>query len=125
MSDEQGSEQGGPGSQMRGEGPEPASRTRSAGGVVTRTSRFSAEVVATMISLASAAFGVVAALAWNTAITQAFTEAFGTAGRLSALFVYAVVVTLIGVVVIVFLGRLAARIKAEPLEFKYPGIPRS
>jgi len=128
MSDEQGSEQQGPGSQTRGEAlerTESTSRSPIVGGVVTRTSRFSAEVVATMISLASAAFGVVAALAWNTAITQAFTEAFGTAGRLSALFVYAVVVTLIGVVVIVFLGRLAARIKAEPLEFKYPGIPRS
>src|SRR5919109_2624366 len=74
-------------------------------GVVESTSRFSAEVVATMISLASAAFGVVAALAWNTAITSAFAEAFGTAGRLSALFVYAVVVTLIGVIVIVLLGR--------------------
>ena len=97
------------------------------GTVVKRTSRFSAEVVATMISLASAAFGVVAALAWNTAITQAFAEAFGknVAGRLSALFVYAVVVTLIGVIVIVLLGRLAARIRAEPLEFKYPGVPRS
>lgn len=94
-------------------------------GVVERTSRFSAEVVATMISLASAAFGVVAALAWNTAITSAFAEAFGTAGRLSALFVYAVAVTLIGVIVIVLLGRLAGRIKAQPLEFKYPGVPKS
>ena len=97
------------------------------GQMVKRTSRFSREVVATMISLASAAFGVVAALAWNTAITQAFAEAFGknAAGRLSALFVYAVVVTLVGVIVIVLLGRLAARIRAEPLEFKYPGVPRS
>jgi len=96
------------------------------GAVVKKTSRFSAEVVATMISLASAAFGVVAALAWNTAITEAFAKAFkGTSGRLSALFVYAVVVTLIGVVVIVFLGRLAARIKAEPREFKYPVGPRT
>jgi len=35
------------------------------------------------------------------------------------------VITLVGVVVIVLLGRLAARIKAEPIEFKYPGMPRS
>ena len=33
-----------------------------------KTSRFSREVLATMISLASAGFGVVAALAWNAAI---------------------------------------------------------
>jgi hypothetical protein len=95
--------------------------------VVKRTSRFSREVVATMISLASAAFGVVAALAWNSAITLGFTKAFGedSAGKLGALFVYALVVTLIGVVVIVLLGRVAARINAEPVEFKYPGVPKS
>ena len=95
--------------------------------VVKRTSRFSREVVATMISLASAAFGVVAALAWNSAITLAFTKAFGedSAGKLGALFVYAVVVTLIGVLVIVLLGRVAARINAEPVEFKYPAVPKS
>ena len=94
--------------------------------VVSKTSRFSREVVATMISLASAAFGVVAALAWNTAITEAFTKWLGTsAGKIGALFVYAVVVTLIGVVVIVMLGRLAGRINAEPVEFKYPAPPKT
>jgi len=30
----------------------------------------------------------------------------------------------VGVVVIVLLGRLAARINAEPVEFKYPVAPR-
>ncbi len=94
------------------------------GGVVKKTSRFSKEVLATMISLASAAFGVVAALAWNSAITQLFTNIFGKDGRTRALFVYAVVITLIGVVVIVIMGRLAARLSAEPVEFKYPGVPK-
>ncbi len=93
------------------------------GQMVKRTSRFSREVVATMISLASAAFGVVAALAWNTAITTAFTAAFGTAGKIGALFIYAVVATLVGVVVIVALGRLAARLNAQPVEFRYPSAP--
>jgi uncharacterized membrane protein YjjP (DUF1212 family) len=96
------------------------------GQAVKSTTRFSAEVVATMISLASAAFGVVAALAWNTAITTAFAAAFSArATKIWALFAYAVVATLVGVIVIVLLGRLAARIKAEPLEFKYPGVPRN
>lgn len=94
------------------------------GAVVDKTSRFSKEVLATMISLASAAFGVVAALAWNSAITELFTRVFGKDARISALFVYAVVITLIGVVVIVIMGRLAARLSAEPVEFKYPGVPR-
>jgi len=54
-----------------------------------------------------------------------FAAAFGTTAKIWALFVYALVVTMVGVVVIVMLGRLAARIKAQPIEFKYPGIPKS
>jgi hypothetical protein len=88
--------------------------------IVTRAGRFSREAVATMISLATAAFGLVAALAWNTAITETFNQYFKKAGKISALFIYAVIVTLIGVTVIVILGRVATRINAEPIEFKYP-----
>jgi uncharacterized membrane protein YjjP (DUF1212 family) len=94
--------------------------------VVKKTTRFSKEFVATMISLASAAFGVVAALAWNSAITEVFNKYITTrGGRVTALFIYAVIVTLIGVTVIVFLGRLAGRLNAAPVEFKYPGVPKS
>ena len=96
--------------------------------VVKKTTRFSREVVATMISLASAAFGVVAALAWNNAITGLFDKYFPNkdeAGRIGLLFIYAVLVTLIGVVIIVSLGRLAGRINAEPVEFKYPSPPKT
>ncbi|MFN2590088.1 MAG: DUF5654 family protein [Actinomycetota bacterium] len=98
------------------------------GPVVKKTSRFSREVVATMISLASAAFGVVAALAWNSAITAVFAKYFEDpeqAGRISALFIYAGLVTIVGVVIIVMLGRLAGRINAEPVEFKYPSPPKT
>jgi uncharacterized membrane protein YidH (DUF202 family) len=95
------------------------------GQAVARTTRFSREVVATMISLASAAFGVVAALAWNEAITAWFNEVFTKGDRIGALFIYALVVTLVGVIVIVLLGRLAARISAQPVEFKYPAVPKS
>jgi Family of unknown function (DUF5654) len=94
------------------------------GQVVIKTTRFSREVLATMISLASAAFGVVAALAWNSAITAVFNRYFGETGRIGALFVYAVLITLIGVIVIVVMGRLAARLSAQPVEFKYPGVPK-
>ena len=97
------------------------------GDVVQKTSRFSREAVATMISLATAAFGFVAALAWNTAITTSFDKVFGSgrqrSAELSALYIYAVVVTIVGVIVIVFLGRLATRLRTEPIEFKYPGVP--
>ena len=95
--------------------------------VVTRAGRFSREAIATMISLATAAFGLVAALAWNTAITGAFAVWLknNNAGRISALFLYAVVVTLIGVTVIVLLSRVAARLRVDPIEFKYPGTPKA
>ena len=92
--------------------------------VVKKASRFSREYLATVISLVSTAFGVVVALAWNSAIQEGFIRWLGrTGGRVAALFIYAAVVTLIGVTVIVYLGRLAARIGARPIEFKFPGTP--
>ncbi|HYU58770.1 MAG TPA: DUF5654 family protein [Actinomycetota bacterium] len=89
--------------------------------VVKKASRFSREFLATVVALVSTAFGVVAALAWNSAIQELFTALdISTANKVTALFIYAVIVTVIGVVVIVYLGRLATRIGAEPVEFKFP-----
>ena len=93
--------------------------------VVKRASRFSKEFLATVIALVSTAFGVVVALAWNTAIQKWFENIFDNPGdEVPALFLYAVVITLVGVLVIVYLGRLAGRIGAEPVEFKFPGTPK-
>jgi hypothetical protein len=63
----------------------------------------------TMIALASAAFGVVAALAWNSAITALVRQIFGTGGQIVSLFIYAILVTILAVIVMVNLGRLAER----------------
>lgn len=63
----------------------------------------------TMIALASAAFGVVAALAWNAAITALVKQIFGTGGEVISLFVYAVIITIVAVIVMVQLAGLAAR----------------
>lgn len=57
----------------------------------------------------TAAFGLVAALAWNDAIQSLFTTLFGTAGDLAAKFVYALLVTVVVVFVTVRLGRIAER----------------
>lgn len=65
----------------------------------------------TMISLASAALGMVAALAWNAAITELFKQALGLAGGIIGLFVYAIVVTIVAVVVMVNLAKAAERIE--------------
>jgi hypothetical protein len=66
----------------------------------------------TMIALASAAFGVVAALAWNGAITALFKQIFGSSAEIVGLFIYAVIVTIIAVIVMVWLAGLAARTAA-------------
>jgi hypothetical protein len=65
--------------------------------------------LATMISLATAAFGVVAALAWNAFITELVKQLLGVEGGLTGLFIYAVVVTILAVIVITWLGRMAER----------------
>ena len=67
----------------------------------------------TMIALASAAFGVVAALAWNSAITALVKQIFGSGAQIVSLFIYAIVVTVLAVIVMVNLGKLAERTAAK------------
>jgi Family of unknown function (DUF5654) len=73
----------------------------------------SSEVLDKLVELITAAFGLVAALAWNTAIQALFAAIFPEAGDLIAKFLYAVVVTVIIVIVTIRLGRLAERIKEQ------------
>ncbi len=67
----------------------------------------------TMITLASASLGLVAALAWNEAIKATIVQVFGTGESLAGLYTYAILATIIAVVVLVMLGRAAARIGGE------------
>ncbi len=67
----------------------------------------------TMITLASAAFGLIVALAWNEAIKALMEQVFGKEDNLAGLFVYAIVATVIGVVVVLLLGRAAAKVGGE------------
>jgi uncharacterized membrane protein YidH (DUF202 family) len=87
--------------------------------VVRRASRFSREFLATMIALVTTAFGVVVALAWNTALSKALAQ-LSKGAEIMGLFAYALLITIIAVFTVIFLGRLAARIGAVPIEFKYP-----
>ena len=87
--------------------------------VVRGASRFSKEFLATVISLTTTALGFVAALAWNSAMTRAF-ERLDKGDEIAALFIYAVAVTFVAVIVIVLLARLATRVGAPPVEFKFP-----
>lgn len=67
----------------------------------------------TMITLASASLGLVAALAWNDAIKSAMTEIFGEHKSTAGLFGYAILATAIAVITVVLLGRAAAKVGGE------------
>jgi cytochrome c oxidase subunit IV len=71
--------------------------------------------LATVVSLATSAFGVVAALAWNQAIQDNLksvtsSSLFAKLTQAQRELVYAVIVTFIAVIVILALSRIAARL---------------
>jgi len=72
-----------------------------------------AEILDKIATLLTVAFGLVAALAWNGAIMAIFLAIFGTAENITAMLVYAVVVTIIAVLVTIWLARVAKRAKGE------------
>ena len=70
-------------------------------------------ILQTCITLASAALGLVAALAWNDAIKAAMKEILGESESVGALFVYAVIATVLAVVVVLVLANAAAKVGGE------------
>ncbi|MFL6524343.1 MAG: DUF5654 family protein [Nitrososphaera sp.] len=67
-------------------------------------------------ALITAAFGLVAALAWNTAIQEIFRIIFGDQSGIGAMIAYAVIVTIIAVVVTIWIGRVAEKSTGRKLE---------
>lgn len=77
------------------------------------TKQLRGELIDKIASLATASFGLVAALAWNSAIQAAFERYFPSdESRIAGRVLYAVVVTAIAVVVTLWIGRVAGRIRA-------------
>ena len=72
---------------------------------------FSVEVVDKLSDLITAAFALVAALAWNTAIQAIFTNIFGEQSSIPAMLGYAVTVTVIAVACAMWIGFVAKRAK--------------
>ena len=71
-----------------------------------------AEVLDKFSELITTAMGLVAALAWNAAIQQLFTQLFGEAGGgLAAKFGYAIIITLVVIFATITVGRAAERAK--------------
>ena len=67
----------------------------------------------TMITLASASLGLVAALAWNEAIKTTLKKVLGGDDGLAALYTYAILATVVAVVVVAVLSRLADKVGGE------------
>ena len=66
-------------------------------------------VVEKLAMLITAAFGLVAALAWNSAIQAIFTRLFGETGSILAMLSYAIVVTIFAVIITVWIGKVQER----------------
>ncbi|MBS3075920.1 hypothetical protein J4429_05690 [Candidatus Pacearchaeota archaeon] len=67
------------------------------------------EILKQIAALSTAAFGLVAALAWNGAIQAIFKYVFGTTDSITAMLVYAIVVTIIAVMVTMQIGKVSEK----------------
>ncbi len=69
------------------------------------------EVIEKIAALITAAFGLVAALAWNGAIQAIFKEVFGSAETIIPMVSYAVIVTIVAVLATIWIGKVAENAK--------------
>lgn len=70
-------------------------------------------IMETILGLITTAFAFVAGLAWNDAIQKLIESVIGTGDALPSLFIYAIVVTVVAVVVTVLLARVAGKMGIE------------
>ena len=67
----------------------------------------------TSVALITTAFAFVAGEAWNSAIQKLIETVIGTGDALPSLFTYAIVVTIIAVIVTVLIARIAGRMGVD------------
>lgn len=72
-------------------------------------SEISKMIMETMLTLITTAFAFVAGLAWNEAIQKLIEEFYSAGGAVTGLLIYAVIVTIVAVVVTVLLARIAGK----------------
>lgn len=75
--------------------------------ITRRVTGVTREVAAQILNLATSSLGLVAALAWNDAIQSIFKEYFPTGSGIIAKLIYAVVVSVLIVVITINLTKLA------------------
>lgn len=77
------------------------------------------EILEKILTLATSGFGLVAALAWNNAIKELFTQIFGEhKGNLWAMLGYAILVTILVVVITLQLSKLLQKVKKSKINNK-------
>jgi len=64
------------------------------------------QVMETIASLITVAFGLIAALAWNEAISALIKQILGPNNGLTGLFTYAILITIIAVIATILIGRV-------------------
>lgn len=76
--------------------------------------KFKKQSLTTFTTLIISAFSLVAALAWNEAIKEMVYQFIGTAGEgWIAMIIYAVVVTIIAVIAILFINAQVAKLEED------------
>jgi hypothetical protein len=73
--------------------------------------KFKVQLLEAMSSLIIAAFGLVAALAWNEAIKSMITQVFKSSSDVLGLTVYAAIVTILAVVMTLIITRAVKKAK--------------
>jgi uncharacterized membrane protein len=92
-------------------------RKRTDTTAVVKEKALTGEVLDRFSQLITTALGLVAALAWNTAIQNLFDRVFGKAGAaLAGQFLYAVLITLIVIFATIAVTRAAERAKKDEAE---------
>jgi hypothetical protein len=76
------------------------------------------KIIEKIAALATAAFGLVAALAWNSAIQEIFKKYYGAGEGIGALIAYAIIVTIIAVLITIWIGKAADKAKNLTLKDK-------
>ncbi|HUT27826.1 MAG TPA: DUF5654 family protein [Methanomassiliicoccales archaeon] len=75
---------------------------------------FKLEVIDKIAALMTAAFGLIAALAWNAAISKLMEDWLGTGGdQTIGLLIYAIIITIIAVIAIIMIARTYNRLKSK------------
>ena len=70
-------------------------------------------IMETILALITTAFAFVAGSAWNDAIQKLIESIIGSGDAIPSLFIYAIVVTIVAVVITVLVARIAGRMGIE------------